>query len=97
MNRKRLGGGDGDGVVYGFDFYGFFNVGERKGKERKGKEKIYSVLCHVQKCLLLLVNRITSVRSESLPFSNLVIPLNPGKNRSSVENTKSSAEDEKER
>ena len=39
MNRKRLGGGDGDGVVYGFDFYGFFNVGERKGKERKGKER----------------------------------------------------------
>ena len=38
MNRKRLGGGDGDGVVYGFDFYGFFNVGERKGKERKRKD-----------------------------------------------------------
>ncbi|XP_043525700.1 tyrosine-protein phosphatase 10D isoform X5 [Frieseomelitta varia] len=34
---------------------------------------------------------------KSLPFSNLVIPLNPGKNRSSVENTKSPAEDEKER
>lgn len=90
MNRKRLGGGDGDGVANGFDFYGFFNT-------REGKEKIYSVLCHAQKCLLLLVNRITSVRSESLSFSNLVIPLNPGKNRSSVENTKSSAEDEKER
>lgn len=57
---------------------------------------LHSILCHVQK-VLLLVNCVTSVRSESLPFCNLVLPLNPGKNRSSVENANSPAEDEKER
>lgn len=56
------------------------------------------ILCFVSHCKgVLLVNCITLIRSVSLPSCNLVLPLNPGKNRSSVENTTSPAEDEKER